>query len=240
MDSTDPTDHPHDELSAKGWLTKDDRKLLLGKKDYEDLQQERGQRLRMRKRLRGGLKDFWFLIHCLSPEDRRQLVVNMGNEVEPWQTLRERETQGLVNLIAFVYALSHDLGLSFEYLVRQGFDQARQSMAISPFALSQYSVSIETQSGIDVTGAIETIESGGDLTNFEYLELRWLLLNDADVFIEETEQIELPDLEEIGTDDYLPLGESLVYFARVGTESAEEVEPNRKVLHPRVERELLP
>lgn len=252
MGSNNTAEHPFEDLSARGMLTENDRKLLLGEKSYENAQMERRAWNRMRDRIQGGLLDFWLLLHHLPPDQRRQLIMDptghlVGptniyvDDAEPADVYHQEELNSLVYLLGFAYALADDVNLSFDHLVKLGLIEAAQTLYPAPFGLVEYSVSIETQAGVDVDTVIESIEAGEPISRLEYLELCRLLMDDWDVFVEATADVDVPDIDDLESGEQLSRGESLVFYARSDSESGalqQAVAEDR--LHPSVLKTFSP
>lgn len=241
-----------DELDRRGMLTENDRKLLLGEKTYEDHEMERRAWKRLRERVQGGLLDSWLLFHHLPPDQRRELIMDPTGhltgpknwdigESESTDVYREEEVNALITLIGFAYLLADDVNLPFELLVEHALLKASQRLHPAPFGLVESEVKIETQAGVEIESVMEALEAGESISGLEYQELVRFLMDDWDTFVEDTADVELPDLDKLDDGEHLSRAESLILYARSNPEDGTlEQAITDDVLHPEVRRQFSP
>lgn len=213
MEPESPPDHLFEQLNEPGLLTESDRRYLLGEKSYEEDQMERRAKMRMRNRIRGGLKDFWLLTHYLSDHDRQQLLADPTTQLQtPTEVFREPELRGLIQGMAFFFAMADDVNVEPEELVELGLQEMYATILSRPYV--SLDVSIDVSVTQDLDELVGKIEADASLTWKDYHDLRRFLIEDWDQFVADTRHIDLADPEKLTPGDQLPLGESLIFYAR--------------------------
>lgn len=116
MDYDDP-DRP------RGILTSDDRRFLLGEKEYKHQQSKTNARARIRKRIYNAILDFGLIYYNLRDEDIWQ-IFEYENENE-----RLSLDHSIVELISLVYFGTTGFHPPFSTLLKRGVSQGEQRIA---------------------------------------------------------------------------------------------------------------
>lgn len=143
----------------RGILTADDRRFLLGEKEFKHQQSKTNARSRIRKRVANGILDFGLIYYHLRDEDIWQ-IFEYDNETE-----RLSLDHSIVELISLVYFGTTGFHPPFETLLKRGVSQGEQRIA-SP-GRREVSIDFEVETSqryfteSDVEYLVERAESRG-------------------------------------------------------------------------------
>jgi len=234
----DDRQNPFDDLGVSGLLTRSDREWLLGEKTYEDGDDARRARLRMRERIRNGLRDFILLVHHLDERDRAQLLRDITTQIpDPDEELRHDELGGLCHAIGFLYTISAEANLPFDELIEVGAYIAVGAGFDDPFAINRVDVTIEDHLSEPVEVALETLREGESLTFIEYNQLLKLLTTDQERLRADTDAVDI-DTSALKTDGHYTIEESLILAARTMGTGRFHTLLNQRRLHPQLIEDL--
>lgn len=234
----DDRQNPFDDLGVSGLLTRSDREWLLGEKTYEDADDERRARLRMRERIRNGLRDFILLVHHLDERDRAQLLRDVTTQIpDPDEELRHDELGGLCHAIGFLYTIAAEGNLPFDELIELGAHIAIGAGFDDQFAVNRVDVTIEDHLSEPVEVALEKLQDGESITFIEYTQLLRLLAADQDRLRAETESVDV-DTTARTSDGHYPIEESLILAARTMGTGRFHTLLNQRHLHPQLIEDL--
>lgn len=230
MDGKTARRSPFDDLSESGLLTRSDRELLFGDKEYDDPAQERKARQRMRNRIRNGLLDFVILAKYLDERDRVQIFGDVTAQL-PEDVYNDDTIEAVVHAIGFLYAGARDAGVPFEDVVEQGVMKGSMDTIREPYVLHDVEVTIDERADVDLDGTFEKIAAGEEVTDRELMDLERLVFRNLDRFLAAAEDVEIDRRATYEADETLSRGESVVLVAR-GLEN-----PDR--LQAEIDREIL-
>jgi hypothetical protein len=166
MDDGDETDAPEGRAYAadrgRGILTPSDREFLLGRKtDYTE-HSKKQKRNRIRRRLRNALLDFTILFEHLEERDRETVF-------DPDDEAREAYTQGITDLLGFLYLGTMGYHVPFKDMLSQGVSRAEQELSGSEYRMVNVAFDVEPVGHIDVDAVIDKLDAGAfdDITDEE-------------------------------------------------------------------------